>query len=187
MIYDNDMKALAWNICQQVLEQTNPYLRLEKARRLEKMYPFFKGRLANERICNHTFITLAFPQSYLEQIADVQKKLEALNYSDLQSYAYIFEFYGENGKPNFHVHMLARGKLNKKNYIRNFSRKFKLPEAKVDIRLSADEELFNTRLNYLKGIKQDGKLDSCTLNEEERKARDIEALYDRNLFSNLHV
>lgn len=187
MIYDNDMKAVAWTICQQVLEQTEPTLRLEKARRLEKMFPFFKGKLVHERTCNHTFITLAFPQSYVEHIADVQKKLDMLNYSDLQSYAYIYEFYGENGKPNFHVHLLARGKLNKKNYIRNFSRKFKLPEAKVDIRLSADEELFNTRLNYLKGIKQDGKLDSCTLNEEERKARDIEALYDRNLFSNLHV
>lgn len=183
--WDNDSKQLLTHICDQIYAQKED--KHLAGRRLERSFPFLKGRYVQYRRVNHTFITLAFPQEALEECQNIHRKLETLNYADLNEFAYIYEFYGDKGKPNFHVHMLVRGKLNKKNYIRNFSRKFNLPPSKVDIRLGDEEEVFVKRCNYLKGIKQDKKLDACCMNEEERNKRELDALYDRNLFSNLHI
>ena len=183
--WTNEMKILMAQVCDKVYEKAED--KQKYGRNFEKSYPFLKGRYVRVRRVNHTFITLAFPQESLEECQNIHRKLEDLNYADLNEYAYIYEFYGENNKPNFHVHILVRGKLNKKNYIRNFSRKFKLPPSKVDIRLSDEEELFEKRCNYIKGIKQEKKLDACCLNEVEREKRELDALYDRNLFSNLHI
>ena len=185
--WDNDMKKLAASIADRVYAQAQAEDKQKVGRSLERLYPFLKGHYVRNRRVNHTLITLCFPQEALEECQNIHRKLETLNYAHVNEYAYAYEFYSDECKPNFHVHMLVRGKLNKNNYIRNFSRKFKLPESKVDIRLSDDEEVFNTRCNYLKGIKQEKKLDACCLNEEERKKRDLDALYDRNLFSNLHI
>lgn len=185
VFYDEGMRQLAAGVADECFERAEDKLKMGK--HLERMFPWLKGRYVQYRRVNHTFITLAFPQEALEECQNIHRKLETLSYADLNEYAYIYEFYGDKGKPNFHVHMLVRGKLNKKNYIRNFSRKFKLPPSKVDIRLGDEEEVFDKRCNYLKGIKQDKKLDACCMNEEERKKRDLDALYDRNLFSNLHI
>lgn len=107
------------------------------------------------------WITVNPPPDY-----DVQSFIDkccTLNPNTYKDCKYTIEQRGETIKElgkGVHLHMVCRQKKNqsKKNIINNFSSKFKLSNSCVDVKIYP-ESMYNDKVNYLKGIKDDPEKD----------------------------
>lgn len=74
---------------------------------------------------------------------------------------------------NPHFHLLTIGRSKKQNIVRCLSKRFKVRPEKVDVQLSTDGDLYTTRSNYVKGLKDPSKMDSVLEDREYRAARGV--------------
>ena len=144
---------------------------------------------------SHTFITICLADLPFEKEKAREKVFENMqkcrdlskyNYYKNMSIWFSLEFYSMDKqlnelKPNFHIHILIKGKylkFDRKRMIRDLARKFKILENFVDIKYSDCPELYETRLQYIQGNKAiDSKDLAVQKDREERKVFEIEDFY----------
>lgn len=134
----------------------------------------------------HSFITISLPaETYSNNFAQqvqgcLEKNTSMLNGNN---YLYSLEFYGKDlEKLHPHCHILVKGGgLDKTKLIRAFTRHFKIEKNFIDVKRSEDEQLYNKRENYIKGIKQDNKTASVEKDIEFREKHGIEKFYSNDI------
>lgn len=102
----------------------------------------------------HYFITISLDPSVEFEETNLINKINSIKYC-LHHTLGIFEYI-----PHPHIHLLIKHKyINKYNMIKSFSKKLGLEKNFIDVKFSNNYEHYNNRENYLKGNKQDAKLD----------------------------
>ncbi len=145
----------------------NPNLALHRRR-------FFKWLqaldIADEfvKLKPHCFLTVRLSQS--ESIVDVYKRVKDLKYSWLEGGEATLEDFGTQ---NPHFHLLLPRKLHKGNVIKQLAHRFKVPKTFVDYKQSDSPEVFASRQEYLRGVKQEKKAEKVAADVEHRNANDI--------------
>lgn len=131
----------------------------------------------------HSLVTLSLPkEEYQKDFSDEIKKCINRNQSMMNNNDYIFnlEFYGKKSDEiHPHAHILIKGGgMDKSKIIRAFSRHFKIQKNFIDIQRSEDEVLYLKRLDYIKGIKKDEKMEYVQKDEEFREKHGILKYYE---------
>lgn len=115
----------------------------------------------------HWFITIALPNDR-DPVEMVNLTKSLSRYAYMTNYMFSIEFYSKSGE-NMHIHILVWGtKVNKTKCIRDFSRKYDLSANFIDVKYSKRESDYSNRENYIKGIKEDSKMDSVQKDREKR-------------------
>lgn len=123
----------------------------------------------------HQFITIALPKDL--GIMQLKKYIYSLDYKYLQGVLLCCEFFSEVGE-NLHVHILKHGVYSKTRIIRDLSRKFKIEENFVDVRLGKRESDYENRYAYITGDKEsESKQANVYLDREWRKQNGLQDLY----------
>lgn len=125
----------------------------------------------------HWFITIALPNERdpLDMV-QITKDLERHKY--MSNYCFSIEFFSKSGE-NQHIHILVWGdKVNKTKTIRDFSRKYDISPNFIDIKFSRKQTDFNNRLNYIKGNKEDSKMESVEKDRVKRAELDLLDFYE---------
>lgn len=122
-----------------------------------------------------TFLTLNFSTDL--EIREIHNKIKLLvlrkHYFKDKDIIYNFE-----NTEHPHVHMLIKGETTQPSkIIRDMSRIFKINKNFVDCKNSSDENLYETRLNYIKGIKQNSKKEAVETDRIWRSKHCLEEYY----------
>ena len=130
----------------------------------------------------HCLITISLPPKLnLPEIKKIHDSmLPQFKYDYMGKYAFCFEFSNKQLKWHPHIHILRKGKAPKGGYVRvrrDFARFFKVKPNFVDTAASSEREVYNTRLNYIKGEKSMEKQDQVMLDRSIRKKIEIENYY----------
>lgn len=125
----------------------------------------------------HWFITIALPNDRNPiDMVDITKNLERHAY--MSNYCFSIEFFSKSGE-NQHIHILVWGsKVNKTKTIRDFSRKYDVSANFIDIKYSKKATDFNNRLNYLKGNKDETKMESVKKDQDKRRELGLLDFYE---------
>lgn len=113
----------------------------------------------------HTLITCAFPKDM--PIREAYKKLTAMSHKWFSDAKAVMEGHAW-GHPHFHL--LTLGKADTvQNIVRCFSKRFGVPPNLVDVQKHNSHELYLKRKEeYLKGIKQESKMDKVRMDRDYR-------------------
>lgn len=137
---------------------------------------------------DNAFISTYYPVKS-HQIITCRLNMQAINYVDLalslknMSYKWledahlILEAHSKDCTPNLHFHLLISPAANKTQIIRDLTRRFKIPKPSVDVKLSDDPELYQTRNAYVAGVKQDKKLDAVCADVKFFEEKDVVRFY----------
>jgi hypothetical protein len=125
----------------------------------------------------HWFITIALPnERNPKDMVDITKNLERHAY--MSNYCFSIEFFSKSGE-NQHIHILVWGsKVNKTKTIRDFSRKYDVSANFIDIKHSKKAQDFLNRYNYIKGNKDDTKMESVEKDRARRRELDLLDYYE---------
>lgn len=116
----------------------------------------------------HSFLTVRLSQS--ANIVDVYKRVKDLKYGWLAGGEAVLEDFGTH---NPHFHLLLPRKLHKGNIIRQLAHRFKVSKNFVDYKQSDCPEVYQSRQNYLRGVKQEKKAEKVAADVEHRNANNI--------------
>lgn len=123
----------------------------------------------------HQLITLALPNEF-----EISKILKYISkpHSYLQDNAVLaIERYSESGE-NLHVHILKKGNYSKSKIIRDMSKKFKIQSNFVDVRYGTECDIYQTRLQYIKGEKTSKKELNVEKDKQWRKEKKLKDYYN---------
>lgn len=123
----------------------------------------------------HQLITIALPNDY--DIEKMKKTILGLKYKYIINGKLCVENYSDNGKINLHIHILKEETYTKSKIIRDMASKFKVEPNFVDVATGRDQELYNTRLDYVLGTKTDKKMEDVEKNKIWRKENKIKDVY----------
>lgn len=125
----------------------------------------------------HWFITIALPNDREPvEMVDITKGLSRHTY--MTNYIFSIEFYSKSGY-NQHIHILVSGsKVNKTKCIRDFSRKYEVSANFIDVKYSKRQSDYDNRENYIKGIKDDSKMESVQKDREKRASLSLLDYYE---------
>lgn len=125
----------------------------------------------------HWFITIALPNDRDPvEMVEITKNLQRHNY--MTNYCFSIEFFSKSGE-NQHIHILVWGnKVNKTKVIRDFSRKYDVSANFIDVKHSKRQQDYNNRLNYIKGIKDESKMESVEKDRVRRAELDLLDFYE---------
>lgn len=100
----------------------------------------------------HHFITISLPNNRIEEHTFILDKIKTIKYCQDDSLG-VFEYH-----PHFHIHILIKHKyMNKFNLIKSFAKKLDVKHNFVDVKFSKDPDLYDKRIKYIDGIKEDKK------------------------------
>lgn len=120
----------------------------------------------------HYFVTVSLPPKTFNEIEMIDK-LKSLKYLQDDTYG-VFEY-----EPHPHIHLLCLHKyVNKYNIIKSFSKKLDLNKNFIDVKYSTSPDLYETRKDYVLGIKQKDKQD-VVQRDKEYKVNNEKILYFR--------
>jgi len=124
----------------------------------------------------HHFITISLPSEQIKEETNLIDKIQKIKYCQTDTLG-VFEYH-----PHFHIHILIKHKyMNKFNLIKSFAKKFDIKHNFVDVKFSKDPELYDKRVQYIYGIKQQ---DKKHLVEIDKKIKMNENLPDKFLILN---
>lgn len=125
----------------------------------------------------HWFITIALPNDRNPvDMVDITKNLSKHAY--MANYCFSIEFFSKSGE-NQHIHILVWGsKVNKTKTIRDFSRKYDVSANFIDIKHSKKAQDYANRLNYIKGNKDETKMESVSQDRAKRRELDLLDFYE---------
>ncbi len=125
----------------------------------------------------HWFITIALSNDRDPvEMVNITKGLSRHSY--MTNYMFSIEFYSKSGE-NQHIHILVWGnKVNKTKCIRDFSRKYDVSANFIDVKYSKRQRDYDNRENYIKGIKEDSKMESVQKDREKRASLCILDYYE---------
>lgn len=131
----------------------------------------------------HSLVTISLPkEEYQKDFSNEIKSCINRNQSMMNNNDYIFslEFYGKKSDEiHPHAHILIKGGgMDKSKIIRAFSRHFKIQKNFIDIQRSEDEILYLKRIDYIKGLKKDEKMEYCKKDELFREKHGILKYYE---------
>ena len=130
----------------------------------------------------HYFITISFPPNQnLPKLLKSMEKIVSKKWIKDNTWYYSIEQRGENmeelGK-GIHVHLLVLKNKRKSQVLRECASTLKLPNHFIDVRVGQTLASYNTRLNYIKGIKKDDyKLVRCELDKLFRSNNNLLDIY----------
>lgn len=129
----------------------------------------------------HSFITISLPaEDYMKDFsADIKACLNR-NSAMLNGNSYMFnlEFYGKSSAEHPHAHILIKGGgMDKSKIIRAFARQFKIKDNFIDVQRSECGQLYTKREAYIKGNKQEKKMEQVEKDRDFRKNNNIEEYY----------
>jgi len=142
--------------------------------------PEFMRRIGHNipsKALKHQFITIALPQS--TNLPLLVSTIHSLSYSYLSDAMLSIEnFSGELHTPNLHLHILKKNVYSKTKMIRDLSKKFKVSNNFINIKLGKTEKDYINRLHYINGEKQsDVKTSNSLLDKQWRTDNDLEQIY----------
>ena len=123
----------------------------------------------------HQLITLALPNEF-----EISKILKYISkpHSYLQDNAVLaIERYSDSGE-NLHIHILKKGNYSKSKIIRDLSKKFKIQTNFVDVRYGVAKDLYQKRLQYIKGEKTEKKELNVEKDKQWRKENELKDYYN---------
>lgn len=122
----------------------------------------------------HQFITLALPNEF--EIAKILKYISK-PHSYLRDNAVLaVEKYSDSGE-NLHIHILKKGNYSKSKIIRDMSKKFSINTNFVDVRYGIAKDMYQKRLHYVKGEKQEKKEHNVEKDKQWRKKHQLKDYY----------
>ncbi len=121
-------------------------------------------------------ITIALPNDYsvpllLDKLKGLQK------YAYMSSYVFNIEYFSKSGE-NMHSHIFVPRKIHKTKTIRDFSRWFGIKPNFIDIRQKTTELQYNNALSYVKGEKEQKKLEYVEKDLKWRQQYSLEDYYE---------
>jgi len=119
----------------------------------------------------HQLITLALPNEF--EISKILKYISKPHSYLVDNAVLAIERFSETGE-NLHVHIIKKGNYSKSKIIRDMSKKFKIEPNFVDVRYGIAKDMYQKRLQYVKGEKTSKK----ELNVEKDKKWRIEKNID---------
>lgn len=95
-------------------------------------------------------------------------------------YTWCFEFYGADLQYHPHVHILikTKAKIDKKRIIARLAKHFNIDNNFVDYKIGNNSKIYQTRLNYLKGVKSNSKSIQLKLDNEFRDKLNLSSYYN---------
>lgn len=120
-------------------------------------------------------ITLNLPNEYpVDKLLEKLKGLE--KYAYMKKYFFNIEYFSKKGE-NLHSHIFVPQKIHKTKTIRDFSRWFGIEPNFVDIRQKTTELQYNNALSYIKGEKEQKKIEYVEKDKEWRKKYNLQDFY----------
>lgn len=121
-------------------------------------------------------ITIALPNDYsvpllLDKLKGLQK------YAYMSNYVFNIENFSKTGE-NMHSHIFVPRKIHKTKTIRDFSRWFGVKPNFIDIRQKTTELQYNNALSYVKGEKEQKKLEYVEKDLKWRQHHSLEDYYE---------
>ena len=138
------------------------------------LYPLCEAYQKPEKFYS-TFLTLNFEPNASTREIHNKIKLIVLRKHYLKDKDIVYNF--EN-TDHVHCHMLIKGETTQPSkLIRDMSRIFKINKNYVDCKNSTNEDLYQTRLNYIKGIKKTSKTEAVEKDKVWRSKQCLEEYY----------
>lgn len=135
------------------------------------------GHNIPSKALKHQFITIALPQT--TNLPQLVSTIHSLSYSYLSDAMLTIEnFSGELHAENLHIHILKKDIYSKTKMIRDLSKKFKVSNNFINIKLGKTEKDYKNRLHYINGEKQsEVKTSNSVLDKQWRTDNDLEQIY----------
>ncbi len=135
------------------------------------------GHNIPSKALKHQFITIALPQT--TNLPQLVSTIHSLNYSYLSDAMLTIEnFSGELHTENLHIHILKKEIYSKNKIIRDLSKKFKVSNNFINIKLGKTEKDYMNRLHYINGEKQSEiKTQNSKMDKQWRTDNDLEQIY----------
>jgi len=142
--------------------------------------PEFMRRIGHNipsKALKHQFITIALPQT--TNLPQLVSTIHSLSYSYLSDAMLTIEnFSGELHTENLHIHILKKEVYSKTKMIRDLSKKFRVSNNFINIKLGKTEKDYMNRLHYINGEKQsEVKTSNSVLDKQWRTDNDLEQIY----------
>lgn len=121
-------------------------------------------------------VTIALPNDY--SVPLLLEKLKGLKkYAYMSNYVFNIEYFSKSGE-NMHSHIFVPQKIHKTKTIRDFSRWFGVEPNFIDIRQKTTELQFNNALSYVKGEKEQKKIEYVEKDLKWRQHHSLEDYYE---------
>lgn len=128
----------------------------------------------------HRFITVSLPKATEPtEMAESWKTFLGKKSYASQFTGYTLEFTNQELGYHPHIHALLVGTKSpqKHRLIRDITSHFKIESNYVDIKTGTEPELYQTRLDYIKGEKQDKKKKQIAKDDEIRASNNLKSYY----------
>lgn len=121
----------------------------------------------------HYIITLSFNLDKEVNEKEIVDKIKSIKYFQDEAQG-CFEYFGKDGKYHPHAHIVVKYKyVNKFNFVKPLAKKLELDKNFIDVKYNTSYTTYQTRIDYISGIKSVEKQEQLEL---DKKHREIHAL-----------